>query len=139
MRTFAERLKATREEKTPELSQMDLAKLSGVSQTTISNIESGRNNGSKFTIKLAAALGVRPQWLEDETGPKSDDGEEAAAPAHTERESDPVPAPLRKILSAYKNGSQAKQEALARLADLPEQEMGTLLLVIQSIGSKYKK
>lgn len=139
MRTFAERLKAMREENIPELSQMDLAKLSGVSQTTISNIEKGRNQGSKYIVKLANALGVRPEWLLDETGPKTDGDQSSRGLAPSELTPDTTPAGLKKIQAAYKAGGAAKQEAMLRLAELPEPEMATLLLVIQSIGSKYKK
>jgi plasmid maintenance system antidote protein VapI len=49
-----------------------------------------------------------------------------------------LPPELQTILTAYNEGGPAKQEALKRLAELPEQEMATLLLVFQSIGAKYK-
>lgn len=49
-----------------------------------------------------------------------------------------IPAELQQLLTAYNQGGPAKQEALKRLAELPEAEMATLLLVIQSIGAKYK-
>jgi transcriptional regulator with XRE-family HTH domain len=139
MRTLAERLKAVRKEKVPDMSQQDLADLSGVSQTTIANIESGRNQGSKHLLALAAALGVRAQWLADETGLKTDAEQASGQVAPVQMKGESVPAGLKEVSSAYLSGSEAKQEALRRLAKLPEQEMGTLLLVIQSIGSKYKK
>ncbi|MGS1072390.1 hypothetical protein [Burkholderia glumae] len=49
-----------------------------------------------------------------------------------------LPPELRIIFSAYAEGGEAKREALRRLAELPEPEMATLLLVIQSIGAKYR-
>lgn len=49
-----------------------------------------------------------------------------------------LPPDLKELFTAYKQGAPAKQEALLRLAQLPESEMATLLLVIQSIGAKYK-
>lgn len=143
MTTFAKRLKATREER--DLTQKALAELSGISQTTISNIESGRNQGSVEIFALARALGVSPEWLAEGTGPKERWGpgiggavELAAHPGEGTLEADANPG-LKEVVSAYNGGSEAKQESLRRLAKLPEQEMGTLLLVIQSIGSKYKK
>lgn len=46
------------------LSQRDLAALAGVSQTTIVNIESGRNRPHPSTLRrLAAALEVGPEAL----------------------------------------------------------------------------
>lgn len=157
MRTFAERLKATREEQ--ELSQVQLALRSGVSQSTIANIESGRNQGSKYILAIARALDVRPQWLENETPPKRlfDSGmnESAAERAAAELiarassgagkgstavgEDEDTALALKKLFAAYSQGGAAKQEAMLRLAELPEPEMATLLLVIQSIGSKYKR
>src|ERR1700743_958191 len=77
MRTLAERLKATREE--GGLSQSGLAKLAAVSQTTVANIESGRNQGSKHLLAIAGAVGVTPQWLLDESGPKYANGTRVAA------------------------------------------------------------
>ncbi|MBU9246318.1 XRE family transcriptional regulator [Burkholderia multivorans] len=76
MRSLAQRLRDTREEKS--LSQAQLAARAGVSQTTIANVESGRNQGSKHLLSIARALGVNPAWLESESGPK--DASAAAAP-----------------------------------------------------------
>ena len=66
MKTFKDRLSARRKEL--RLSQDALAKRAGLSQTTISNIERGRNDGSKELVALAAALRVRPEWLADGRG-----------------------------------------------------------------------
>jgi phage repressor protein C with HTH and peptisase S24 domain len=45
------------------MSQVHLAEKSGVSQTTIASIESGRATGSKHLVAIADALGVAPEWL----------------------------------------------------------------------------
>lgn len=45
------------------LSQQELAKLSGVSQQTISSIESGKAKNSRFVADLAVALDVNLEWL----------------------------------------------------------------------------
>jgi phage repressor protein C with HTH and peptisase S24 domain len=70
MSTFASRLKERRKKK--GLSQADLAKKSKVSQTTISDIERGRNDGSKSILDLARALGCRPEWLQNGELPEED-------------------------------------------------------------------
>ncbi|MDN7803136.1 hypothetical protein [Burkholderia gladioli] len=63
---------------------------------------------------------------------------EASGNASQARSPNDLPPELRAIFSAYAEGGPAKQEALRRLAELPEPEMATLLLVIQSIGAKYR-
>ncbi|MBJ9709855.1 XRE family transcriptional regulator [Burkholderia gladioli] len=68
MRTLADRLKEARSDK--DLSQEELAALSGVSQSTIAHVESGRNKGSKHLLTLARALDVRPEWLGSGQQPK---------------------------------------------------------------------
>lgn len=50
------------------LSQQRLAEKSGVTQGLIGQIESGLNKGSKHVISIAAALGVRPEWLASGAG-----------------------------------------------------------------------
>lgn len=126
---------------------MDLADKCGVrpdgrpvvSQSTVANIESGRNKGSKLGVALARALDVRPEWLVDGLEPR-ERGAMQDLPLSGEGESTDAGSSrgFRELSAAFKSGSEAKQEALRRLANLPEQEMATLLLVIQSIGSKYK-
>lgn len=46
-------------------SQEDLAKAAKVSQSTIAQIEGGRNKGSKHILALANALKVPPEWLQE--------------------------------------------------------------------------
>jgi len=136
MKTLAQRLKETRLEE--GLSQKALGLRAGVSQTTIANIEGGRNKGSTELVAIATALGVRPEWLENEAGPKkSGEATDDAKPADTPQGD--VPAGLKKVIAAYRDGGPAKQGALLGLSDLPEHEMAPLLLVIQSIGAKYKR
>ena len=61
MTDLAERLKEART--TSGMSQVELADRSGVSQSTIANIESGRNEGSKHIVKIAEALNHNVHWL----------------------------------------------------------------------------
>ncbi|ADU91123.1 helix-turn-helix domain-containing protein [Taylorella equigenitalis] len=46
-----------------KLSQIDLAKKTGLSQGTIAHIENGRNRDTKHLMDLAKALSVRAEWL----------------------------------------------------------------------------
>ncbi len=59
------------------LTQADLAKKSGVAETTINRIENGRHGARISTArKLASALGVTPQELI--AAPESEQGKAAA-------------------------------------------------------------
>lgn len=61
MKTLQERLKHARKE--AFLTQAQLSDRSGLSQSTIAQIESGRNSGTRFADRLAKALGVSLSWL----------------------------------------------------------------------------
>lgn len=69
METFGYRVRAAR--KTRGMTQTQLAAASGLSQTTISDIERGRNASSADIVALARALDVRAEWLADGRGPRS--------------------------------------------------------------------
>lgn len=69
--SMGERLKTARKHR--KLSQIRLAEMTGVSQSTISDIERGRNAGSTESAKLAAALGVSALWLSTGRGPKHEE------------------------------------------------------------------
>lgn len=64
------RLKQAR--KDARLSQIELEKRSGVSQSAISDLERGKSAGSTSVAGLASVLGVRALWLETGKGPKND-------------------------------------------------------------------
>ncbi|QJU40999.1 helix-turn-helix domain-containing protein [Serratia marcescens] len=51
--------------------QSDLARRSGVNQSIISKILAGKNETSKYSGRLAAALGVSADWLINGTGSMS--------------------------------------------------------------------
>lgn len=68
MNTFGDRVRSRRKEL--EKSQKELADATGLSQTTISDIERGRNDGSREIIALAKVLRVQAQWLAYGTQPK---------------------------------------------------------------------
>lgn len=62
MYTFPELLKKIRDES--ELTQIELAKILGVSTILVSMIESGQKKASRnFIIRLAAKLGVQPGFI----------------------------------------------------------------------------
>lgn len=69
MNTFGERVRSRRKELS--LSQKDLADATGLSQTTISDIERGRNDGSREIVALAKVLRVQAQWLAYGLQPKA--------------------------------------------------------------------
>lgn len=67
MSTLAERVKAAREH--AGLKQAPLAKMVGVEQPVISQLERGKNLQSAHLPKIAHATGVSAIWLSDEIGP----------------------------------------------------------------------
>lgn len=66
MKTLKERLSYARKEK--ELSQEELGKAIGKSQSAIAALETGRNQGSTNIAKIAEVLGVSAIWLETGEG-----------------------------------------------------------------------
>ena len=61
MSTFGQRLKSAR--KTAKLSQTKLGETVGLSQSVISDLESGAQNETALVVQLAVACGVDPVWL----------------------------------------------------------------------------
>lgn len=59
--TVAERLRDARQK--ARMTQTELAQLSGVSQTTVASVETGRADSSKHLYKFAEVLGADPRWL----------------------------------------------------------------------------
>lgn len=67
--TISDRLKAAREES--GLTQGQLAVAAGVTQGTISNVESGLRKNPRELLAIAKALGVSPDWLKTGKGTTS--------------------------------------------------------------------
>lgn len=52
-----------------KLKQYELADMVGIKQPSISHLINGQNvTGSEYTVQLAIACGVRPEWLAMEEG-----------------------------------------------------------------------
>lgn len=67
METFGDRIKRRRLDL--GLSQTALADLVGIKQQTIDGMEKTPKRRSRFTVQIAAALGVRAEWLDTGVGP----------------------------------------------------------------------
>jgi SOS-response transcriptional repressor LexA len=81
--TFGERIKEARLAK--GFSQAELARLVGMSQATVAQMELGRNNSSGKVALLAAVLDVGPVWLTSGRGPReagAPTGERAGVPLY---------------------------------------------------------
>lgn len=51
------------------LSQTELAKRAGLRQQTVGGMEKNPKRRSRYIVQIAAALGVRPEWLDTGVGP----------------------------------------------------------------------
>lgn len=120
--TFGSRLKQARSD--AELTQAQLAKMSGVSQTTISDGERGRNAGSGDVARIAAVLGVNALWLADGKGQKAPPHPPTApGPAITGRHQKLIalfealtPERQDQLIRDLQNAQQADEEAAERLS-----------------------
>lgn len=116
MNTFGTRLREAR--KDAGLSQPALAQKVGLSQTTISDIERGRNAGSTEAAALAAVLGVNALWLAEGKGPKHPGGKDVQPSPALAAESHPDIAPevaalLATITGAAGDGTLTPEQAAA--------------------------
>lgn len=66
MERLQDRLKQARTQ--AGLTQAELAKKVGISQPTYSELESGRSDGTKYILRIAAELDVNPFWLAEGKG-----------------------------------------------------------------------
>lgn len=65
MKTLGDRVKERREQM--GMTQKQLAARAGLRQNTISDLERGRNDGSRHLVALAVALKTTAEWLTDGT------------------------------------------------------------------------
>lgn len=71
--TFKSRLKKAMEE--GGFTQASLAKESGLAQSMIWKLVSGKASGTSKLVPISKALGVRPEWLGEGTGPMREGGD----------------------------------------------------------------
>lgn len=69
---YKDRIKAAR--KHAKLTQVELARLVGIDQTSISDLERGKSQSSSYNARIAAACGVSSLWLENGAGEMMEDG-----------------------------------------------------------------
>lgn len=76
------------------LTQIELAERVGMKQPSLSYLMDPKNNakGSEYTVKLAHALGVSVEWLDDEVGDM--------IPVHIQKEMDPRIAHVVKVMES---------------------------------------
>lgn len=89
---YGERLKLAFERS--GLTQIELAEMVGMKQPSLSYLMDPKNSakGSEYTVKLARALGVSVEWLDDEIG--------EMIPVRTEEEMDPRIAHVVKVMES---------------------------------------
>lgn len=68
---YKDRIKTAR--KHAKLTQVELAKLVGIDQTSISDLERGKSQSSSYNARIATACGVSSLWLEHGVGEMVDD------------------------------------------------------------------
>ena len=81
--------------KAAKMTQIELARRTGLNQSTISDLEVGKSQGTTFVASLASAMGVNPLWLETGKGSMSID---LASPVETDANDSPFlpnTAPIR--------------------------------------------
>ena len=88
MDTIGQRVKARRLEM--GLTQVQLARKAGMKQSTLSDLERGRNDSTMELINLASALNCRPEWLRTGKGSKMYGLQDADAPMSTEKIGTPI-------------------------------------------------
>lgn len=79
--TVGVRVKLAR--KRANLSQLELAKLIGVKQPTISELERGESQSSAYLIKIAEACNVNPIWLQNGGDAEFSKSDEYSVAEHT--------------------------------------------------------
>lgn len=123
MDDFAKRLTWARLQK--ELTQGDLAKLAGVSQSTIGNLEAGIRDTARRLPHIAAALGVDPLWLAegDTVAGRRVRVTGGALPSGVQY--DIITTEERKIIDAYRASTQMGREVIELAAERAERVLAT--------------
>jgi transcriptional regulator with XRE-family HTH domain len=137
MESFADRVKGAR--KSAGLTQKQLAGISGLSQTTISDIERGRNETSADVVALARALGVLAEWLADGKGPRtlSEATGQPPAPTHTVRESVSHDLEQMSVEARAKILAEQANEVSALWMALPAEHREAVLRQLRAGGATH--
>lgn len=107
MASVGERIKQRRKEL--KISQADLARRVGISQATLSQLESNGSHSTREIARLAAALGVTALWLADGKGSEHD----SHAPALIQPE-----APSQRVLKLAQTLALLPEEKLKAVSIL---------------------
>ncbi len=131
METLAKRLVWARHQK--KMPQAILAKLVGITQSAIGNLEAGSRMSSRHTAKIAAVLGVDALWLSDGTGQPCPGGvgKRAAQNAFTEGQS---LAELWQVDAALRQAAAAVARAQALVREYIVTREGCAAFVLPKLG-----
>jgi len=137
MESFADRVRSAR--KSAGLTQKQLATISGLSQTTISDIERGRNETSADVVALARTLGVLAEWLADGKGPRtlSEATGQSPAPTHTVRESVSHDLEQMSVEARAKILAEQANEVSALWMALPAEHREAVLRQLRAGGTTH--
>lgn len=97
------------------MTQEELSKRSGLKQSSISDLEVGKSQGTTYLATLAAALGVNPMWLETGRGPREagQTARDQEEPGILDLKAETV-AELR-LLGVYRLANEREREAIDNL------------------------
>jgi transcriptional regulator with XRE-family HTH domain len=123
------RIREAREAK--RMSQVALARIVGISQTTLQKIESGETVWSRFMPQIWAAVGLPLSEL----NPIFAEGMPAAAPAPAESSYRAEFAELLRLLMAKEANFKATDIAFSRLSRRDNSPAGVLMTVFKPDGS----
>lgn len=104
---YSQRLKAAR--KHAKLTQAELSKAVGITQTSISDLERGKSASSTFSASIARICGVSALWLETGEGKMTVDGAGSAENPSRDLSAngtisiEGLPAPLAQKIKSYRN------------------------------------
>lgn len=104
---YSQRLKAAR--KHAKLTQAELSKAVGITQTSISDLETGKSASSTFGASIARICGVSALWLETGEGSMTEQGQGPSDARPNDPKSNEtiniegLPAPLVQKIKSYRN------------------------------------